>query len=376
MEDFQKVPLLRDRLYLEELRLINEELQFRRDTTPVEGEAAVVSTGQNLPTFVETSIPQPRSRSRVVRPVLLREDASSSRFATSNLHSTPSTRQTQPLFNLATSAFNPRRPTSKSRTPFPGPPATLVSSETGFATQTLRNLLLVNDFLTEFPVSVSETAPRKNSHFRSELNSNLSLSSKPSEKYIRGLYPVEAPPASNEVPEDIFPFEKAPKINPTLRVGNLDRIAPLTRRKSKIALLRAAATPLSAGRTPLTGPKVLKPNLKLVTKSPSIMEDIVDQFDSSPGDFGEELGEIVDSNYAELSDNELVDEFLAEPGALQQSSQIALLSAITDVTTQVLPVPTITRAQQLENLFNTRMSGGINLNSALVVLDSFEIRVN
>lgn len=34
---------------------------------------------------------------------------------------------------------------------------------------------------------------------------------------------------------------------------------------------------------------------------------------------------------------------------------------------------TITRAQQLENLFNTRMSSGINLNSALVVLDSFEI---
>ena len=43
------------------------------------------------------------------------------------------------------------------------------------------------------------------------------------------------------------------------------------------------------------------------------------------------------------------------------------------MTTQVSPVPTITRAEQLENLFNTRMSGGINLNSALVVLDSFEI---
>ena len=177
MEDFQKVPLLRDRLYLEELRLITEELQFRKDTTPVEGEAAVVSTGQNLPTFVETSIPQPRSRSRVVRPVLLREDASSSRFATSNLHSTPSTRQTQPRFNLATSAFKSRRPTSKSRTPFPRPPATLASSETGSATQTLRNLLLDNDFLTEIPVSVSETAPRKISHFRSELNADLSLSS-------------------------------------------------------------------------------------------------------------------------------------------------------------------------------------------------------
>ena len=57
MEDFHKVPLLRDRLYLEELRLINEELQFRRDVTPVEGEAAVISTGQNLPTFVGTLIP-------------------------------------------------------------------------------------------------------------------------------------------------------------------------------------------------------------------------------------------------------------------------------------------------------------------------------
>ena len=123
-------------------------------------------------------------------------------------------------------------------------------------------MLLDNDFLTEFPVSVSETAPRKNSHFRSELNSNLSLSSKPSEKYIRGLYPVEAPPASNEVPEDIFSFEKAPKINPTLRVGNLDRIAPLTRRKSKIALLRAAATPLSAGRTPLTGELTTRPTFQ------------------------------------------------------------------------------------------------------------------
>ena len=89
MEDFQKVPLLRDRLYLEELRLVNEELQFRRDATPVEGEKNL--PGQNLPTFVETSVPQPRSRSRVVRPVLLLEDASSSRFATSNFHSTLST---------------------------------------------------------------------------------------------------------------------------------------------------------------------------------------------------------------------------------------------------------------------------------------------
>ena len=128
----------------------------------------------------------------------------------------------------------------------------------------------------------------------------------------------------------------------------------------------------------MTGPKVLKPNLKLATKSTSIKEDIVDQFDSSPGDYREELGEVIDSNYAELFDNELVDAFLAQPGALQQSSetnssQIALLCAITDVTTQVVPVPTITGAQQLENLFNTRMSGGINLNSALDVLDSFEI---
>ena len=101
--------------------------------------------------------------------MLLWEDASSSRFATSNLHFTPFTRQAQPRFNSATSAFKPRRPTSKSRTPFPGPPATLVSSETGFATQTLRNLLLDNDFLIEFPVSVSETAQRKNTQFCSEL---------------------------------------------------------------------------------------------------------------------------------------------------------------------------------------------------------------
>ena len=120
--------------------------------------AAAVSTGKNLPTFVETSIPQPRSRSRVVRPVLLREDASSSRFAASNLHFTPFTRETQPRFNSV-------KPTSKSRIPFLGPPATLVSSET----KTLRNLLLDNDFLTEFPVSVSETVPRNVSHFRSEL---------------------------------------------------------------------------------------------------------------------------------------------------------------------------------------------------------------
>ena len=113
VEDFYKVRLLRDRLYLEELHLINEELQFRRDTTPVEGEAPLVSTGQNPPTFDETSIPQPRSRSRVVRPVLLRKDASSSRFAASKLHFTPSTRQTQPRFNSATSASKPRRPISK-----------------------------------------------------------------------------------------------------------------------------------------------------------------------------------------------------------------------------------------------------------------------
>ena len=38
------------------------------------------------------------------------------------------------------------------------------------------------------------------------------------------------------------------------------------------------------------------------------MEDIVDEAYASPGDYDEELGEIVDSNYyAELSDNELVE---------------------------------------------------------------------
>ena len=167
--------------------------------------------------------------------------------------------------------------------------------------------MLDNDFLTEFPVSIPETAPRNISHFRSELNTDLNLSSQPSEKIVWGLYPAEAHPASNEVPEIVFPSEKTPKINPTLRVGYLARTAPLTRRKSKIALLRAAASPLSAGRTPLTGPKVLKPNLKLATNLPSIMEDIVDEAYASPGDYDEELGEIVDSNYAELSDNELVE---------------------------------------------------------------------
>ena len=176
--------------------------------------------------------------------------------------------------------------------------------------------MLDKNFLIEFPVSISETAPRNISHFRSELNTNLSLSSQPSEKYVRGLYPVEAQTASNVVPEANFPFEKAPKTNPTLRVGNLDRIPPLTRRKSKIALLRAAASPLSAGKTPLTGPKVLKPNQKLATNSPSIMEDIVDEAYASPGDYDDELGEIGNSNYSELSDNELVDKFLAEPSAI------------------------------------------------------------
>ena len=37
------------------------------------------------------------------------------------------------------------------------------------------------------------------------------------------------------------------------------------------------------------------------------MEDIVDEAYASPGDYDEELGKIVDSNYAELSDNELVE---------------------------------------------------------------------
>ena len=40
------------------------------------------------------------------------------------------------------------------------------------------------------------------------------------------------------------------------------------------------------------------------------MEDIVDDAYTSPGDYDDEIG---DSNHAELSDNELVDEFLAEP---------------------------------------------------------------
>ena len=43
------------------------------------------------------------------------------------------------------------------------------------------------------------------------------------------------------------------------------------------------------------------------------------------------------------------------------------------MTTQVVPVSTITREQQLENAFNHRMSRSVNLNSALVVFDSFEI---
>ena len=66
-------------------------------------------------------------------------------------------------------------------------------------------------------------------------------------------------------------------------LGSLGR--RLLGRKSKIALLRAAASPLSAGKTPLTGPKVLKPNQKVATNSPSIMEDVVDEAYASPGDY-------------------------------------------------------------------------------------------
>ena len=46
------------------------------------------------------------------------------------------------------------------------------------------------------------------------------------------------------------------------------------------------------------------------------MEDIVDEAYASPGDYDDELGEIGNSNYSELSDNELVDKFLAEPSAI------------------------------------------------------------
>ena len=105
LEDFQEVPLLRDRLFLEEKRRIQEDLDSRCSTPEV---FPVPDSEKDIPPYWIPSVYPREPILRVERPLPLREDVSSSQPIVFNPPIPPTPAKPSIRFNSATSAFTLR----------------------------------------------------------------------------------------------------------------------------------------------------------------------------------------------------------------------------------------------------------------------------
>ena len=302
LEDFQEVPLLRDRLFLEEQRRIQEE----RDSYCPTPEADVVPDDEkDLPPYWIPSVYPREPILRVIKPLLLREDVSSSQPIATNLPF-PSTPATKPLLRLnsATSAFTLRSPIHQSRKSPRRLPTIIHRSAPRFETQTLQRLLIDNDFLSPTPASDLSSASRKNSTF-GEVDSNLSSSSYKLQREIApGIHPEEPDSIDNIESESLFQFEKAPRIIPLHKVLSSRFSSPLTRKKAIKSPNRRARAPQKASTIRLSKLRGLNSILKISSIPPSITAEIAHADDSYMSDSdvasdhlseSEDLGEVVEN---------------------------------------------------------------------------------
>ena len=223
---------------MEEQRLIREEIANRCPTPEVE---EVPDEWKNFPPYWEPLVYPREPTLRVVRPLLLREDVTSSQPIVSN-PSTPPFSAAKLSFRLtsATSAFTPRSPVQQPRKSLNRLPTNILRFGTRFQTETLQNLLVNNDFLTATPVSDLTSASRNNSTF-GEVNSNTpNLSYRLRTENSPGLYPRGDYSIVDSVTDPLFLFEKAPQTNPLHKVLSHSKSPNLKGKKSTKAQNRRA----------------------------------------------------------------------------------------------------------------------------------------
>ena len=377
MEGFHKVPLLRDRLFLQEVQDIRDEIANRCPTP--EGDFADDDPDRPVwPAHSETSESDPPYTSRVARPVPLRREASSSHLIATNLHSTPSTQPLPPRFNSATSVFVRHRPVYNPRQALIRLPASSLRSVPVFDNRALQNLLLDNDFLRTVSQTEIEEKALEKSNKPSSLNSDENLSVEPTENLVAGLYPNLPAATRNEATEAFFRYEKAPKIFRTFTVDKSYKSPSKGKKRASKQPLRATASPHSALPTTSTVQKVVKPNSKNRRKrGQSLGEEISAEADMS--DAEEYLNDSLDNTH--LSDIEDDGEFETTEGGEEEN-------LLTEGTNVDVAVPLVTEGdivptnkvantsidiQSLEHVIKQSMSGRNNHQKKLVILDTYDI---
>jgi hypothetical protein len=377
LEGFHKVPLLRDRLFLQEVQDIRDEIANRCPTP--EGDFADDDPDRPAwPAHSETSESDPPYTSRVARPAPLRREASSSHLIATNLHSTPSTQPLPPRFNSAISVFVRHRPVYNPRKALIRLPASSLRSVPVFDNRALQNLLLDNDFLRTVSQTEIEEIALEKLNKPSSLNFDENLSFKPRENLVAGLYPNLPAATHNEATEAFFRYEKAPKIFPTFTVGKSYKSPSKNKKRASKQPLRAAASPHSALPTTSTVQEVVNPNSKNRRKrAQSLSEEISAEADMS--DVEEYLNDSLDDTH--LSDNEEGGEFDTTEGDEEDILQTdgTNMDAASPIVTEgdIIPTSTVGQTsidiQNLGTVIKQSLSGRNNHQKKLVILDTYDI---
>ena len=375
MEGFQEVPLLRDRLFLVDLQRIREEREFRRCTTPPDGEDSVADSRVEHPDPFNYSFTADYDASRVERPELPRGEASSSLPNVSNPHSPPSTHQTPTRFTSVASAYQLRRPVTNPRTVVRRLPASSLRCVSRFQTETLRNLLDSNDFLRTSPVSNSETEPTFKSSFRSRDFSDLNPSNLLGEKNSPGLYLVVPQEASNEPSDGDFQYEKAPKIISRVLLGKPPISPHSMRKRGPTGPLRRAASPQRGLTLPLTGRDLSTPTFQNLLKPPSISAELeeMEEYNALYGDMqsmpsNQTLDALGGGGDTPLSDTPNL-ESLAISSSSSNSSALSnprLEEMMAPIITEG-PIPDYRVMQQVASAFKQSLSSGVNMKPLFVL---------
>ena len=369
LEDFQKVPLLRDRLFLEEKRRIQEELDSRCSTPEV---FPVPDSEKNIPPYWIPSVYPREPILRVERPLLLREDVSSSQPIVFNPPIPPTPAKPSLRFNSATSAFTLRSPVQQPIKSVYRLPTNTVRCAPRVETQTLQRLFNNNDFLSPTPLPDLASASTKKSTFVKVNSNTFDSSYKLQQKNLPGLYPERDYSLVNNESEPLFLFEKAPKINPLHKVISQPISSLLTRKKSSKTVNRRAQAPQKASTIALSKPGGFKSTLKISTKPPSISAEIAEAEDDLS--YMEE-SDLISEHLSDTEDiGEVVENLPNVEGMEISPYDEATFAALTEGTAPVIPPaatqPLIDLNQQVAHVLKQTMSSGINLQNPLFIIDT------
>jgi hypothetical protein len=320
VEGFHEVPLLKDRLFLQEQREALQEVEDRCPTPEVFPDP----DGNFWPSvpfrFTYPPSPLPPSSS-VERPVLLREV---DYLVETNPHSSSSTHQPQSRFRSATAIFQPSRPALVPRQPFRRAPAKVTSSAQPFDNKALQNLLLNNEFLRTKSDFEIESASRNNSTFHQSSNSAFHLSSQRGQKNIPAGYPAVPESTLDESSEFLFHYEKVPKLKGFSAAGIVGKSSNKTKKRHPNQPRQLVTHPISSRATHSTKKKVLRSILKMADlPDPDQDEEFVE--DNANPDDDEYLNDSLDGTHI-LNEGEEYDntEIPEEEGQIPETNDFVM----------------------------------------------------